>query len=198
MYIIGLTGGIGSGKTTVAKLFEKKGVPVYYADDSAKFLMQTDEKLIADITGLFGNEAYIDGRLNTSFIGEKVFSNPDLLKKLEAFVHPAVKLDFQKWVQLQDAPYVIMENAILHKSGMDKLVDAVILVQADKDIRIKRVAQRDKISASKIMNRISNQDNYEKLLKKSEYIINNSFSADLLGENINIIDTKVRKMLTKC
>jgi len=83
MYIIGLTGGIGSGKTTVAKLFEKKGVPVYYADDSAKALMQTDRKLIADITDLFGKEAYVDGSLNTQFIGNKVFSNPDLLKKLE-------------------------------------------------------------------------------------------------------------------
>ena len=197
MYILGLTGGIGSGKTTVAKLFEKKGVPVYYADDQAKILMQTHKELTEKIKKLFGENAYTNDKLNTKYIGGIVFKNPDKLKQLEALVHPVVIKDFHKWVANQKADYVIMENAILHKSGMDHLVDDVILVQSDIEKRWRRVMERDAMDKKMVLDRIKNQDNFDKLLKKSKYIINNDFSLDFLAKKVNELDLKVKNMLNK-
>ena len=197
MIQIGLTGGIGSGKTTVAKIFEKKGIPVYYADDQAKKLMQTHPKLIRQIQSLLGEKAYVDNKLNARYIAGIVFDNKKKLAALEQIVHPAVWQDFLEWSSRQKAPCVIMENAVLHKSGMDKQMDFVILVTANDDLRKKRVQKRDQLSAEEVAKRIKNQDKNEKLLKKSDFLIKNDFSISNLREEVEKILQDVNFKLNK-
>ncbi len=195
--IVGLTGGMGSGKTTVARIFEELGVPVYFADDQAKKLMQTDDELKENIIREFGNNVYISGKLNTRYLAKIVFSHPEKLKKLEAIVHPAVRKDFKKWVRLQTAPYVIVENAILHKSGMDKLTDYIIWVIADLKKRVERIKKRDEINEEEIKKRLSNQNISSKIIKNSDFIIENNENLVFLRNNVKKIDLKLKKMLKK-
>lgn len=155
--IVGLTGGIGSGKSTIARLFNSYGVPVYYADDSAKALMKEDKQLVEAIKKLLGPEAYNDGDLNKSFIASKIFSNSKMRMALNNIVHPAVARDFEKWVKAQDALYVIKEAAILFENGGYIAMDFNILVTAPKDLRMGRVVQRDKVSISQVEQRMAAQ-----------------------------------------
>ncbi len=197
MIKIGLTGGIGTGKSTVAKGFEKLGIPVYYADDKAKAIMQQNPEVKRQITNLLGPQAYQDNRLNVSYISGIVFENPNMLKKLEAIVHPAVREDFLEWTRQQHAPYVIVENAILHKSGMDKLVDCILVVTADLEKRLERLKKRDKKSKEQLLNIIKQQDNEAELLKKSDFVIENNDNEVDLYKKISKIDSKVKNMLKK-
>ncbi len=178
MVKIGLTGGIGTGKSTVAKIFEDQGIPVYYADDKAKEIMQTNSGIISQIKALFGEEAYVDNRLNTSHIGGVVFDDKNMLSKLEAIVHPAVRKDFLEWVSQQDSDCVVVENAILYKSGMHKLVDQIILVTADDEKRINRLIKRDKKSEKDLRKIINNQKTEKKLLKGADFFIKNNGNVD--------------------
>jgi len=198
MIKIGLTGGIGTGKTTVAKEFEAMGVPVYYADDRAKELMQKDPEIMAQITNLFGRKAYKDNRLNTSYISGIVFDNENMLKALEKIVHPAVRKDFCKWVKQQKADYILVENAILHKTGMDKLVDLIVTVTANDEKRFERLQKRDKKTVEAIKKIIKNQNSTDELLKKSNFIIENNGNLQKLKENILNLDLKVKNMLKQC
>jgi len=197
MYIVGLTGGIGSGKSTVAQILTKFGVPVYNSDEKAKYLMNHDISLVKNIVELFGSQAYTDNKLNRAYLAEIVFSDKEKLHQLEKMVHPAVKNDFQKWVADQDADYVVMENAVLFKSGMDKLVDYVIFVTSPIEIREKRVVNRDKTTVEQVRKRISNQDNDEKLLKKSDYILINNGSISELEKKLKELHSNLKKMLKK-
>jgi dephospho-CoA kinase len=195
MIKIGLTGGIGSGKTTVAKLFEKLDIPVYYADDKAKYLMANDPKIKKKLIEIFGPETFKKEQLNTKYLADIVFKHPSQLKKLEKIVHPAVRKDFISWSKKQNAPYIIVENAILHKSGMDELVDYIIVVTGNKEKRIQRLISRDKIDKNEIENRIRNQENDDFLTNNADFIITNNKNIDFLDKKVKFIDQKLKKLL---
>jgi dephospho-CoA kinase len=171
--IIGLTGGIGSGKTTMAKYFASKGIPVYIADDEAKKVMFLPEA-IQEITAAFGNDVLSDGLPDKKKLADIVFNDPGKLQILNSIIHPKVRQHFYEWVRKQkDAIFVIKEAAILFESGSYKDCDKIILVTAPLDIRIKRVMDRDKVSRDKVLERIANQWDDEKKKGMSHYIINN-------------------------
>lgn len=174
MIIVGLTGGIGSGKTTVAKMFKKLGIPVYDSDKEAKKLMNKSKEIRLKITALFGKKAYKKGKLNRKFIAEAVFADKGLLSKLNAIVHPAVKSHFYDWVKKQTAPYVIQETALIFENGMEDRFDKVVLVTAPQELRIERVMSRDEVSKNEVLARIANQlhDSHKK--KKSDFVIENT------------------------
>lgn len=171
--IVGLTGGIGSGKSTVAEFFRELGVPVYNSDYKAKKIMHEDSKVKAKILNLFGEKAYSNNELNRRFIASEVFSNKKKLNALNAIVHPAVRADFLTWVDSQDYPYVIQEAAIIFENNSEDRYDKVILVTAPKEIRIKRVIDRDGNSASEIKARIENQLSDEEKIPRAHFVIKN-------------------------
>ncbi|WP_130734529.1 dephospho-CoA kinase [Flavobacterium sp. J27] len=172
--IIGLTGGIGSGKSTVAKYIASKGVPVYIADDEAKIIMSND-KVIHEIQSLFEENVILEnGQLDRKKIGTIVFQNPDLLKKLNGIVHPKVKEHFDNWLaKYKDASFVVKEVAILFETGGEKACDKVILVTAPEDVKIQRIIKRDAISKEEIIKRMKNQLSDEEKLKKSDFVVTN-------------------------
>ncbi|GAB5528524.1 MAG: hypothetical protein Roseis3KO_03010 [Roseivirga sp.] len=142
--LVGLTGGIGSGKTTVSKVFLSLGVPVYYADDRGKWLMLHDEQLRAQVIQHFGAESYQGQELNRAYLAQRVFSDDDELQKLNALVHPAVGRDFAAWVSThQNHPYLIKEAALIFEGGSYKQLDRVINVSATREMRLQRVLLRD-------------------------------------------------------
>src|SRR5690606_3812871 len=157
MIIVGLTGGIGSGKTTVAKAFNALGVPVYIADDEAKKLMHSSKVIRKKLMALFGENSYMGDELNKPFIADIIFKNKDYLKKMNAIVHPKVGQHFKKWVSKQKAKYVIKEAAILFENGSYKDYDYIITVTAPADLKIKRLLIRDQTSKDKIQSIMNNQ-----------------------------------------
>lgn len=186
MVLIGLTGGIGSGKSTVAKVFETLGIPVYYADDEAKRLMNTDERLKQEIIKQFGIESYKDGTLNRPYIASLVFTNKEKLSLLNSLVHPVTIEDSQKWVLQQISPYVIREAALLFESGANKGLDFVIGVSAPLPLRIQRVIQRDSLSKEEIEQRISRQMDEEEKLKKCDFVILNDEKQLVIPQVLDI------------
>jgi dephospho-CoA kinase len=173
MILVGLTGGIGSGKTTVAAMFGALGVPVYNSDDRAKELMTTSKDLVAEIKNLLGEEAYKDGQLNKQYIAMKAFSDKQYLERLNAIVHPAVKEDFRIWADAQNTPYVIQEAAILFENDAYINFDRMILVSAPKTIRIERVMQRDQLPEDNILARMNHQWEDAKKLPLAHFVIEN-------------------------
>jgi dephospho-CoA kinase len=175
MLKIGLTGNIGSGKTTVAKVFELLGIPVFYADDEAKKVMVTDEILIAAIKQTFGDQSYFeDGTLNRKHISGIVFSNEVDLQKLNALVHPAVFRAFDHWVlNIKQAPYVIKEAALLFESSSYKMCDRSLLVSAPLENRIARVMQRDGVSRIDVESREARQFSEERKIQLADDVIIN-------------------------
>jgi len=197
MIKVGLTGGIGSGKSTVAKYFQQMGIPVYYADDQAKILMKNDKNIRQKIINKFGKNSYCEEKLNTRFLSKMVFNDPKKLKELERIVHPAVRKDFDSWVKKQKSAYVILENAILKKSKMEKQVDYIIFVQADEQTRIDRVLKRDKTQKQEIKKRILNQENENEIIKKADFLIKNDNNKDLLRKKVEKIHNELKILLTK-
>lgn len=173
MLKIGITGGIGSGKSTVARVFETLGIPVYNADEAAKRLMQEDPDLRKQIISLFGEEAYQDGKLNRSFISGQAFSNPEKVKALNALVHPATISDAKSWMAKQQSPYALKEAALIFESGSEKELDYVIGVFAPEELRIRRVMERDRSSREAILQRIKNQLDEAEKMKRCHFIIHN-------------------------
>jgi dephospho-CoA kinase len=173
MIIVGLTGGIGSGKTTVAKQFSALGIPVYIADEEAKLLMNRSKIIKRKLTKLFGDDAYTSEKLNKPYIANIIFNDKSYLHQMNAIVHPKVARHFEKWVLKQKAPYVIKEVAILFENGGDKLCDFVITVTAPKKTRIQRLLKRDNTSAEKIEAIMKNQWTDDEKIKRSQFVIEN-------------------------
>lgn len=173
MFKIALTGGIGSGKTTVAKIFEVLGIPVYYADTQAKKLMQTKPELIEKIQMLFGNESYTNGQLNRKFIAQQIFKEKEKLQKLNAIVHPYTIEHADKWLNEQNTPYAIKEAALIFESGTQGDFDKVIGVFAPKNLRIQRTMQRDDISHEEVKERMMHQIDDEIKVKLCDEVIIN-------------------------
>ena len=173
MKIIGLTGGIGSGKTTVANHFTGAGIPVYIADDEARKIMQSPE-ILREIKKIFGSVIFKNEVLNRQKLAEIVFSNSDKLKQLNAIIHPAVKKHFGNWIlNYKNSPFVIYETAILFESGSYKDCDKIITVTAPLETRIERVIQRDKTSRENVLKRIKMQWTDDQRLDKSDFVIEN-------------------------
>ena len=171
---VGITGGIGSGKSTVAKIFEVLGIPVFYADDAAKELMNKNEKLKQQLIKEFGNELYSNGELNRPYLSSLVFSDPTKLSLLNAIVHPATIANADKWMQQQNTPYAIKEAALIFESDAHKQLDKVIGVFAPTPLRLQRVRQRDNISEEAIMARMNKQMEEETKMKLCDYVITNN------------------------
>lgn len=184
MLKIGITGGIGSGKTTVCRLFETLQIPVYYADDRAKWLMEHDSHLRSAIISLLGDKAYTAERhLDRAYIASRVFSEPELLAQLNNLVHPAVWKDGEEWFSEHTTePYALKEAALIFESGGHRLLDGVIVVTAPEELRIARVVARDRVSEDAVRARIARQMPEEEKTKLADYIIINDGQQDLLSQ----------------
>lgn len=187
MRIVGLTGGIGSGKSTVAKMFEKLGVPVYYSDDEAKNLMNTSDHIRKGLIDVFGPKSFENEELNRSYIAALVFNDEAKLKKLNSIVHPEVKRNFKKWISNQSALYVIQENPLIFESNSQHDFDLVITVTAPKKIRIQRVMGRDGLSENEVLARVKNQLEDQLKINGSDFVIVNESltTTKLQVERIN-------------
>ena len=190
MLEIGITGGIGSGKTTITKIFQLLGIPIYYADDRAKQIMVENMDLVKKIKELFGPESYTNkGELNREHLASIVFKNNEMLEKLNAIVHPAVWSDGQRWNKIQEkkgVPYTLKEAALIFESGGDQFLDKVICVSSPIELRIKRVMKRDNSKRADVMQRIKKQLPDELKMEKSDFIIFNDGTHSLIPQILKI------------
>lgn len=188
--IIGLTGGIGSGKTTVISMFADLGVPVYIADIAAKELMQSSPSIRKKLIELLGVETYMGEQLQTNYLRSKIFKNRNLLQKVNDIVHPEVAIHFRHWISQQNAPYVVKEVAILFESGQQASFDYIITVISDTKLRMQRVIKRDQTTASKIKDIMCHQldDTYK--IQHSHFIIKND-TLDNCRVQVNDIHHKL-------
>jgi len=171
---LGVTGGIGSGKTSVCRVFNILGIPVFSADPEAQKIMNRDEKIVKEINKIAGRNLYKDGFLNRMELASLIFNNANLLAEVNALVHPVVFSNFERWADEQTSPYSIMEAAILFESGASRLVDRVVTVVAPMEERLARVMRGKKLSREQIMDRIKNQMDDESRIKLSDYVVHNS------------------------
>jgi dephospho-CoA kinase len=171
---LGVTGGIGSGKSSVCKVFRLLGVPVFSADEEAGMIMDNDKGLIMRINSLAGRDLYSGGHLDRKAFAELVFNDRKMLERVNSLVHPVVFEHFNNWVEKQTSPYAIMEAAILIESGALKIVDKIAVVVAPVEERIARVMQRNTLSRQQVLDRIKNQTDDETRLKWADYVIANS------------------------
>lgn len=192
--IVGLTGGIGSGKTTVAQIFKSLDVPVYNADEEAKLLMQNSTAIQQELINLLGEDCYINGQLNRSFVASRVFTNPRLLEKINAIVHPKVAAHFEQWCSNQNAPYVIKEVAILFETNTQHLFDFIITVTAPVETRIQRVMDRDHKSKKEVMSIMNNQLPDSDKINQSNFVIFNEKISDLEDKSV-LIHNKITNKL---
>ena len=192
MIKVGITGGIGSGKTTVCKVFMAIGIPVFEADKVAKELMNIDPFLHEKLINLFGSSVYLPNHtIDRKYLAGIVFNNSSLLQQLNNIVHPAVRNSFYEWYHKQQAPYVIHEAAILFESGFYKMMDLTIAVVANEDERISRVSKRDSLSGEQVKERIRNQWNDQQRRELADFVISNN-ENDLIIPQIIEIDKKLR------
>jgi len=183
MIRVGVTGGIGSGKSTVCRLFAERGAPVYDSDREAKRLMAEDAELRAALVAAFGAETFRDGVLNRRYLADAVFGDRERLGQLEALVHPCVRRDFDRWAAAHAAePYVVLECAILYESGMDASVDRVVAVVAPEELRLARAGARDGAPAEEIRRRMAVQLSDDVLRARADYTIVNIDRTDLAAD----------------
>ncbi|GAA3926963.1 dephospho-CoA kinase [Chitinophaga oryziterrae] len=174
MLKVGITGGIGSGKSTVSRIFELLGIPVYYADTAAKEIMQTDEALKKAVKEHFGADIYgPDGKLDRAALGKIVFNDKDKLELLNSIVHPATIRHSDEWANRQTSPYVIKEAALLFESGSFQYLDKIIGVSAPQTMRIARVMKRDHVTREEVLARINKQIDDNIKMRLCDYVIHN-------------------------
>ncbi len=193
MLRIGITGGIGSGKSTVAHVFEVLGIPVYYADKEAKKIMNEDEELKQQIIRDFGDASYTNGILNRQHIASVVFANKEKLAVLNALVHPATIRHSQQWMQVQTMPYAIKEAALIFESGSQENLDYVIGVSAPLHLRIQRAMQRDKVDREEVLRRMQHQIQEEIKMRLCDFVIKND-EQELVIVQVLALDKKLREL----
>ena len=191
MKIIGLTGGIGSGKSTVARMFEQLGVPVYFSDDEAKRLMVDLPDLREKIMQRFGEQAYDEKGLNTGYLAGRVFNDRESLEALNGLVHPEVEKHFRSWALSQNSNYVLQENPLLFEKNKQDQYDAVVLVTAPTELRIERVISRDGVSKSEVEARIRNQMDQETKAALATYVIENTGDLDHCRDSVRAIHESI-------
>ncbi|MBZ4191791.1 dephospho-CoA kinase [Niabella beijingensis] len=193
MLKIGITGGIGSGKTLVAAVFHTLGIPVYDADAAAKRLMNTSPEIREQITGLFGADSYKTGQLDRGWLASKVFGDPEKLKQLNQIVHPVTIRDSQEWFAQQTSPYAIKEAAIFFETGSDRYVDYMIGVTAPEALRIRRAMERSHITEAQVRERMKQQMDEAEKMRRCHFVIDNGGSVPLIAQVMDIH----KKLLTQ-
>ena len=183
---VAVTGGIGTGKTTVSKLFEKIGIPVFNSDEIAKELMHNDKQLKSDIIKAFGNESYINNELNRAYLSDVVFNDETLLNKINSIVHPQVAKEFNQWLLNQQSKYIVYESAIIFENNSEDVFDKIICVIAPEEDVISRVMKRNSFSRDKVISIISNQLPDQVKRNKADYIIENINKSDLTDRVLEI------------
>jgi len=183
---IGLTAGIGSGKSTVAQIFEVLGIPVYYADVEAKRLMNTDRELMYEIKKIFGEQAYANNSLDRKYISSIVFSDPSKLELLNGIVHPATKRDSEKWMLSQTTPYAIHEAALIFEAKVNERLDYVIGVSSPKELRMQRAMQRDNVNREEVIKRMDRQLDEKIKMSKCDFVLINDEQQLLIPQVLQL------------
>jgi len=192
MKIIGLTGGIGSGKSSVLEIFKKIGISTYNADESAKELISSDKKIIYSIKQLFGEDIYNENELNSKLVSKIVFNDKEKLNFLNSIIHPAVALDFNKFcLKHRNESYIVKEAAIIFETKTENLFNKIIYVKTPEEIRIDRVMQRDNLSRDDVLNRIQNQINETSIIDKCDFVIDNINYNELEQKVLEIHNTLI-------
>jgi len=186
MLKVGLTGGIGSGKTTVAQIFEVLSIPVYYADAAARDLMNKDPELKKKIIASFGKDAYKNGELNRAYLGSVVFHDSEKLNLLNSIVHPVTIRDSENWMKNQKTAYAIKEAALIFEAGIEKYLDYVIGVTAPESLRIQRVVERDHVPIQKVLDRVQHQMDEKEKISRCDFIIQNDGLQPILPQVLAI------------
>lgn len=198
MYKVGLTGGIGSGKSFVARIFSELGVPIYQADIEAKKLIEVDPDIIAAYKQFFGDEIYTPLGLNRKGVAAMVFGDKEILDKVNKVVHPAVERHFQSWLQQHsNAPYVIHEAAILFESGASEVMDTIVVVAAPEEVRVARVMERDGVGSEQVHLRMSHQLSEAERIARADFVINNDSSQLLLPQVVELHEKLLRLSKTR-
>jgi dephospho-CoA kinase len=175
---LGITGGIGSGKSTICQVLEVLKIPIYYADDRSKWLLNNDDHLIKGVVSIFGKDSYVQGLLNRSYVASRVFTNKELLNKMNALVHPRVKIDFEEWCGAQSSSVIAKEAALLFETGSYKELDSNWVVYCPRELRIARVKKRDpQRTLEEIEGIIERQWEEERTVELADYVINNNDQA---------------------
>lgn len=188
-YIVGITGGIGAGKSRVCQAIAKHGFPIYTSDLEARHIIDTDLQVRVKLKGLLGDDVYTEQGLDRKRVGQLVFSDARLLNKMNQVVHPAVRRHFEQWVKQQTSKMVFLESAILVSSGFDTLCDAIVYITAPQELRIRRVMLRDGVGREDVLRRIANQSEEKSILPLPAIVLNN--------DETQTIETMVRDLITK-
>lgn len=197
MMKVGLTGGMGSGKTTVAKIFEAFRIPVFYADEESKKILASNPNVKAKLVEKFGEKLFANGRLNRSYLANEIFKNKEALAFVNSVLHPAVAEAFLAWSKKQTAPYVLEEAAILFETGGYKKFDSTILVVAEKELRVKRVKARGGLKETEVLARMENQWSDEKKLPLADFVIYNDEKEMLTRQVLEIHENLISRADTK-
>ncbi|MDR0894113.1 MAG: dephospho-CoA kinase [Prevotellaceae bacterium] len=197
---IGITGGIGSGKSMVSRLLSMMGIPMYISDIEARRLTLTDPDIRRELTALIGNDIYTGSLLNKELLATYMFGNPTHLQTVNGIIHPRVRNDFRQWAEQQQkrCPLVGMESAILIESGFAGEVDAIIMVYAPEEVRITRAMQRDGASRAEIERRICSQMNDEEKRRHAQYVVYNDGETALIPQVLQLIDTLSQNISYLC